>query len=64
MRTDSLVLGASFLTILGGLGILLGSEAIGAAEMWVVVGGGVTLVGVAVLTATIMRVPHPDGAEH
>ncbi|WP_410764491.1 hypothetical protein [Haloferax sp. DFSO60] len=65
MNADSLVLSLSFLAVIGGLGILLGSEAIGASELFVIVGGAVTLVGVAILTVTIMRLPGgPKSAEH
>ena len=63
MNANSFALVAAFAIVLLGLGILLGAEAVGAAEAFVIGGGFVTLAGVGIITAVVMRLPHPE-SEH
>ncbi|WP_411968628.1 hypothetical protein [Haloferax sp. YSSS75] len=60
MNANSFALAAAFAIVLLGLGILLGAEAVGATDAFVIGGGFVTLAGVGIITAVIMRLPHPD----
>lgn len=63
MNGTQFALAASLALVVGGLAALLWSEAAGLSTA-VIAGCGVgVLVGVGVLTATVARVPEPDGAE-
>ncbi|KAB1194148.1 hypothetical protein GJR96_12185 [Haloferax sp. MBLA0076] len=64
MDGNSFALVTSFATVVLGLAILLGSEALGMSEVFVVVGGAVALAGVGILTAVVMCLPKEPGSEH
>ncbi|WP_424008857.1 hypothetical protein [Haloferax denitrificans] len=64
MNRTTVALAAAFGAVVLGLAVLLVSEAVGASESFVVVGGGVALAGVGVLTAVVMRLPDPAEGEH
>ncbi|MDS0239761.1 MULTISPECIES: hypothetical protein [unclassified Haloferax] len=64
MNQNTVALAAAFGAVVVGLAVLLGSEAVGASESFVVVGGVVALAGVAVLTGVVMRLPDPHEGEH
>ncbi|ELZ98776.1 hypothetical protein C440_00430 [Haloferax mucosum ATCC BAA-1512] len=60
MKRSSLVLVLAFGAVVVGLAALLVAEAVGASTLVIAVGGGIALVGVAVLTAVVMRLPDPN----
>ncbi|MFC7129333.1 hypothetical protein [Haloferax chudinovii] len=64
MKGTTVALAAAFGALVLGLGVLLVSEAVGASESFVVVGGVVALAGVGVLTSVVMRLPDPAEGEH
>ncbi|WP_396612508.1 hypothetical protein ACH9L7_04330 [Haloferax sp. S1W] len=65
MSEHSVALGAAFVSVVFGLAFLLVAEAIGAGELVITVGGVVALLGVAILTAVVMRLPEPESeGEH
>ncbi|AHZ21214.1 hypothetical protein E6P09_11670 [Haloferax mediterranei ATCC 33500] len=61
MKQNSLALAIAFGAVVVGLAVLLISEAAGASELIIAIGGGIALVGVGVLTAVVMRLPEPSG---
>ncbi|ELZ95406.1 hypothetical protein [Haloferax sulfurifontis] len=63
MNRTTVALAAAFGAVVLGLAVLLGSEAVGTSESFVVVGGVVALVGVGVLTGVVMRLPDPHEGE-
>jgi hypothetical protein len=63
MEGSQFALSASLALIVGGLAALLWSEAAGLPTAVIAGFGVVVLAGVGVLTATVARVPEPDGAE-
>ncbi|WP_058827817.1 hypothetical protein [Haloferax sp. Q22] len=64
MNRTTVALAAAFFAVVVGLAVLLLSEAVGATELLVVVGGVVALAGVGVLTGVVMRLPDPEEGEH
>ncbi|MCO8268381.1 hypothetical protein NKF06_17765 [Haloferax sp. AB510] len=64
MNRTTVALAAAFGAVVVGLAVLLVSEAVGATELLVVVGGVVALAGVGVLTGVVMRLPDPHEEEH
>ncbi|ELZ60740.1 MULTISPECIES: hypothetical protein [unclassified Haloferax] len=67
MNWTTVALAAAFGAVVLGLAVLLVSEAVGASESFVVVGGVVALAGVGVLTGVVMRLPDPHeehGGDH
>ncbi|RDZ55565.1 hypothetical protein C5C07_08630 [Haloferax sp. Atlit-4N] len=64
MNRTTVALAAAFGAVVLGLAVLLVSEAVGASESFVVVGGVVALAGVGVLTGVVMRLPDPAEGEH
>ena len=63
MTEHSVELGVSLVGVVLGLVILLVAEAVGAGEIVVAAGGVVALLGVAVLTAVVMRLPEPADSD-
>ncbi|GGC55958.1 hypothetical protein [Haloferax sulfurifontis] len=64
MNRTTVALAVAFFAVVLGLAVLLVSEAVGATELFVVVGGVVALAGVGVLTGVVMRLPDPHEGEH
>ncbi|MGB9958606.1 hypothetical protein ACOZ4B_19680 [Haloferax prahovense] len=64
MNRTTVALAAAFGAVVLGLAVLLVSEAVGATELLVVVGGVVALAGVGVLTGVVMRLPDPNEGDH
>ncbi|SEL72472.1 hypothetical protein [Haloferax larsenii] len=63
MTEHSVELGVSFVGVVLGLVILLVAEAVGAGEVVIAAGGAVAILGVAILTAVVMRLPEPADAD-
>lgn len=63
MNGTTLALSAAVALVVAGLAALLAAESMGLGTALVAAFGGVAVVGVGVLTATIARIPEPDGGE-